>query len=278
MHNTKTAVTLFALAAATGLWAVSSGDYKVEDREPVRHTLAGGNTLDVDLINGGVHVIGDDTPSTRIEGERLIRGVTQEDVDRAKKEVSLDMTDNSGVEKVYENGPYRNHEGQSGDRRYSVSYQLTIHVPRANKLSLHSVNGGLSAQDTTGAFDVKTVNGGINLTGVSGSGAATTVNGATVAIFRQAPKSDSTFTSVNGRIELSFPASLSGVFDLKTVHGEMFTDFESTMLASPVQVPPGDHGKFSYKSRGESHLQIGAGGPHFRLETVNGGIQVKKLK
>jgi len=274
---------IVGLAAA--LSAASDRDYTAVDREPIHHTFAGDKTIDVDLVNGGVTVVGDGGSGMRVEGERVIRALNQEEMARAKKEIALDMNEKNGTAQIYENGPYRdsnNHSSENHgfhentDRHYSVNYEITVHVPRETALHLRTVNGGVTARDTSGAFDVKSVNGAISMTDIVGSGTAAAVNGANTVSFRESPKSDSAFTSVNGRIEVTFPPSLAADFDLKTVNGGMFTDFETTMLAAAAGTASKENGRFVYKARGESHVRVGSGGPHIRLETVNGAISIKK--
>jgi hypothetical protein len=276
----------FAITGIAALLsAASDRDYKEVDREAIHHTFTGDKTIDVDLINGGVTVIGDGGNTIRVEGERVIRAASQEEVARAKKEVALDINEKNGIAQLYENGPYRDSNNrssenhgfhESSDRHYNVSYDLTVHVPRETAMHLKTVNGGVTARETTGAFDVKSVNGAISMTDIGGAGTAAAVNGANVVSYRENPKADSAFTSVNGRIEVSFQPNLAAEFVLKTVNGGMFTDFESTMLASPTAAATKENGKFVFKTHGESRVRVGTGGPQIRLETVNGSIQIKK--
>jgi hypothetical protein len=279
----KLCFAITGIAALLG--AASDRDYKEVDREAIHHTFTGDKTIDVDLINGGVTVIGDGGNTIRVEGERVIRAASQEEVARAKKEVALDINEKNGIAQLYENGPYRDSNNrssenhgfhESSDRHYNVSYDLTVHVPRETAMHLKTVNGGVTARETTGAFDVKSVNGAISMTDIGGAGTAAAVNGANVVSYRENPKADSAFTSVNGRIEVSFQPNLAAEFVLKTVNGGMFTDFESTMLASPTAAATKENGKFVFKTHGESRVRVGTGGPQIRLETVNGSIQIKK--
>jgi hypothetical protein len=275
------------IGGAAILCAASHGrdDYKVEDREPIHHTFASGKTIDVDLVNGSLNVIGDNGSTIRVDGERVIHALDQEQMAHAKKDDVMDMNEKDGVAQVYENGPFRNNDNhasdyhgfhESSERHYNVEWNLTVHVPRATLLKLRSVNGGLSAQDTAGNYEIRAVNGTINLTNIAGSGSVSAVNGTNTISFRENPKSDSSFTSVNGKIEIAFQPNLSADFSLKTVNGGMFTDFESTPLSSTGNVSK-DGGRFIYKLRGESRVRIGsAGGPQIKLETVNGAIQIKK--
>jgi hypothetical protein len=280
-------ICLVIVGLSMALSAASRQDYKVEDREPVHHTFTGDKTIDVDLVNGSLTVIGDGGNTIRVEGERVIHAANQDQVARAKRDDVLDLNEKDGVAQVYENGPFRNNNDHSSDyhgfhenseRQYEVAWNLTVHVPHETALRLRSVNGGVAVQDTTGAFDVRSVNGALSMTNVSGSGTAAAVNGTNTVSFRENPKSDSAFTSVNGKIEVSFQPNLSADFNLKTVNGGMYTDFESTMLAplSPAGTTTKESGKFVYRNRGESRIRVGAGGPQIRIETVNGSIQIKK--
>ena len=271
---------------AVALGAASHQDYKIEDKEPVRHTFSGDKSLDVDTVNGTVAVIGDSGNTIRVEGERIIRALDQDQLARAKRDDVLDINEKSGTAQLYENGPFRNSDSRSGDyhgfhensdRHYEVEYNLTIHVPRETALRLHTVNGGVKAEETSGAFDVKSVNGPVAMTNIAGSGTVGAVNGTNVISFRENPKADSAFTSVNGRIEVTFQPNLAADLELHTVNGGMYTDFESTMLAAQGTAAQ-QNGKFVYKSRGSSRVRVGAGGPQLRLETVNGSIQIKKAK
>jgi hypothetical protein len=273
---------------AGALCAASHQDYKLEDREPlVQHTFTGDKTIDVDLVNGSLNVIGDGGTTMRVDAELVIRAASQDQIARAKKDDVLDMNEKDGVAQLYENGPFRNNNDHSSDyhgfhedstRQYEVAWNVTVHVPRATALKLRTVNGGVTAQDTSGTFDVRSVNGALSMTDVSGSGTASAVNGTNTVSFHENPKADSAFTSVNGKIEVTFQPGLSADFDLKTVNGEMFTDFESTALASAAGTGTKDNGRFVYKNRGESRIRVGSGGPQIRLETVNGSIQIRKAK
>jgi hypothetical protein len=280
---------LLALAAIAGiamaLSAATHSDYKLEDRMPVHRTFTGDKAIDIDLVNGSVSVVGDGGNTIRVDGERIIHAASQDQLDRAKKDDALDINEKDGVAQFYENGPFRGNDHGSdyhgfhdtSGRQYEVVWNLTAHVPRETALRLKTVNGGVTAQDTSGSFDVRCVNGPLSMTDVAGSGTASAVNGSNTVSFRENPKADSVFSSVNGKIDLTFQPDLSADFDLKTVNGGMYTDFTATPLAS-VGSSAKENGRFVYKAHGESRVRIGSGGPQIRLETVNGDIQIRKTK
>ncbi len=157
------------LAIATGAFALVSmvfvaRDWKEEARETVQHVFSGDRSCDVDNINGFIRVIGDGGSTIRLEGEKILRAINKEAMERAKKEVTLDMNEKNGVAQVYVNGPFRGH-GRRGDdshgfhehddyRNYAVTYNLTAHVPRDMVPRLRTVNGSAAAE-----MRFKTLNG-----------------------------------------------------------------------------------------------------------------------
>src|SRR5579862_615236 len=76
---------LATLAAACSSLAA---EYRTEEKEAIRRTLSGSNSLDVDLVSGSIEVTGDSGNTIRVEGERIIRADDKATIDRAKKEVT----------------------------------------------------------------------------------------------------------------------------------------------------------------------------------------------
>jgi len=260
-------------------------DYKVEDREAFHHTFASDHALDVDAVNGSITVVGDGGNTIRVDGEKVIHAADEEEVQRAKREVVLDVNEKNGIAQLYVNGPFRDNDHTSENhgfhdhrnREYEVTYNFTIHVPRATELALRTVNGDVKTQDTAGKFTVKDVNGGIAMTDIAGSGVADTLNGNTVITFRENPKADCYFKSFNGKVDVGFQPGLSANASVKTFNGGSYTDFEATALASASEPGQMKNGKFVFKSNKFSNLRIGSGGPELKFETFNGNIQIRKL-
>src|ERR1700679_4257217 len=93
------AISVFALAA-TAVNA-SHRDWTSEAREPIHHTFSNDKTLDVDDIDGAIEVIGDAGNTIRVEGEKIIRAANAQELERAKKEVKLDIDEMGGVAQLY---------------------------------------------------------------------------------------------------------------------------------------------------------------------------------
>ncbi|MEP6715630.1 MAG: hypothetical protein ABJC09_08640 [Terriglobia bacterium] len=270
------AVSVFGMAAAS--------DYKVEQREPIHHVFTKDTKLDVDNVNGTITVIGDNEASMRVDGEKIVRGADQSEVDRGKRDVVLDINEKDGVAQLYVNGPFRNNDHASqdhgfhehSDRRYEVIYDLIIHTPRVMALNLRSVNGAIKMGDTSGAFEVHAVNGSITMTNMGGSGHVNTVNGPVQVGFRENPRSETSFKTVNGRIEVTLQPSLSADIKVKTFNGHVYTDFDVTALATHAGTAERKEGKFVYKSNRSQSFRAGAGGPELAFETLNGDIHIQK--
>jgi DUF4097 and DUF4098 domain-containing protein YvlB len=279
MYSEKIALVAVAFALA------STAAWNTEAREPLHYTFSNDTTLDLDDVNGTIQITGDGGNTIRVEGEKIIRATSQQEIERAKKEVTLDVNEKDHIAQLYVNGPFRHNRNgdedhgfhvHNDDHGYEVTYNFNIHVPRDTELRLRSVNGEIKAEQTGGKFDISAVNGPINMTAAAGSGNAHTVNGRLTVSFRENPKAAVDFKTVNGAIDASFPPNLSADLSVKTLNGPVYTDFDSTALAQPAGTAERKNGKFVYKQDRHTNLRIGSGGPELKFETVNGEIRIKK--
>jgi hypothetical protein len=286
MYYEKIAIAVTACALVTTVLDASRRNWTAEAREPLHYTFSNDKTLDIDNVDGAIQVVGDNGNTIRVEGERIARGEDQQALDRAKREVKLDVNEKDGVAQLYVNGPFRDNGHSSDDHgfhthfdehEYEVAYNFTVHVPRDTGLRLRTVNGEVKTEDTRGKFDIHGVNGSVTMTGIAGSGTLRTVNGRTNISFRESPKAASDFQTVNGAIEASFPPNLSADLRFKTLNGQVYTDFDTTaLLPSAAQAPDRRNGRFVYRTDHTSSVRIGSGGPELSFETVNGDIRIKK--
>jgi hypothetical protein len=286
MHYEKIAIAVTACVLVATVLDASRRNWTAEAREAFHYTFSSDKTLDVDNVDGAIQVVGDNGNTIRVEGERIARGEDQQALDRAKRDVKLDVNEKDGVAQFYVNGPFRDNGHSSADHgfhehfdehEYEVTYNFTVHVPRDTGLRLRTVNGDVGTEDTRGKFDIHGVNGSVTMTGVAGSGTLRTVNGRTTVSFRENPREASDFQTVNGAIEASFPPNFSADLRLKTVNGQAYTDFDATaLLPSTAQAGDRRNGKFVYRANHTSSVRIGSGGPELSFETVNGDIRIKK--
>ncbi len=99
---------------------------------------------------------------------------------------------------------------------------------------------------------------------------------ALAAAFVKPPASAWAFKTVNGEVDLTFPAGLAADFKFKTMNGEAFSDFTVTPLpVEPIQ-SKARNGRLVYKREGFTSVRVGKGGPEIRCQTLNGDILVRR--
>lgn len=159
---------------------------------------------------------------------------------------------------------------------------LVIDVPVATLLKLSTVNDGdITVQGVDSELEIGNVNGSITLTDVGGSVLAHTVNGQIVArLVRVTPQKPMSFTSLNGTVDVTLPASVRANLKLRTDRGSVLTDFDLTTLPQPSPTLVEDTRKSGGRYRIEVNKfiygAVNGGGPDIELRTFNGDIYVRK--
>jgi len=271
----RTIAALFAVSALAFAW-------DVQEKETVRQTFPAATRLDLDNVNGSVHVTGTNGTEIVMEAQKTIEAKSQDRLEAAKREVKLETSQSGGEVKLFVDGPFRCRcgDGGSGIRDhghlgYSVRYDFELKVPAGAWLRIATVNGGrINVENTTGDFDLSNVNGQIELAEAAGSGNVHTVNGKITATFARNPPGATSFKTVNGSIEASFRPNLAADVRLKTFNGGAYTDFDVTALPNATPVAERRDGKFVYRSNRSSSVRMGAGGPEYKFETLNGSIRI----
>jgi hypothetical protein len=261
----------------------------VREQETIRKTFTVGaahKLLDVDNVFGSIEVVGGQSDQVQLVVNKSIRAESKERMEAAQKEVTLDITDQPDLLKFYVNGPFRcncnNCDGDGccggwhGDRGYVVKMDFQLQVPRSIDLKLRTVNmGRVSVRDVMGNFSVKNVNGGIEMQDVGGGQAlARTVNGGVKVIFRENPKENSDFGTINGPVELYFVRGLSADFRFKTMNGHIYSDFEMTSLPAKAATSERRDGKFIFRTDRYTGGRVGGGGMEIKADNLNGDIRV----
>ena len=256
--------------------------YAQEERETIRKTFPAVKRIDLDNVNGFVHVTGYSGSGIEMVAEKSTTADSAERMEVSKRDVKLDITQSGDTLSFYVDGPFRcncsdGRRGISEHRRpgYHVTYDFDLKVPTGTELRLSTVNhGDIEVKGTTGDFDVDNVNGRITLDEVAGSGSAHTVNGPVKVTFARNPGGNSSFRTVNGSIDASFQPGLSADLRLKTFNGRAYTDFEVTPLPGLAATAERRDGKFIYRSNDFTGVRAGHGGPELKFDTLNGTIRI----
>ncbi len=151
-----------------------------------------------------------------------------------------------------------------GQDKLEIDMHYVVSVPRGVRLSVDNVNGEVDARGLDATATIATVNGGLTFEGTSAS-SLSTVNGSIKATMTRGTWDGSMHVeSVNGGIELFFPADLSATISGETVNGGIRSDD-----TFPITI----QGKWGPK---EFHGKIGSGSSKLTVESVNGAISIRK--
>ena len=279
---------LLGLLAASLLPVLAPGhdSYRLEKKDNIAQVFRFSSpekekTVKIDNIFGSITVSGARIAEARLEAKKRLRADSQDDLQKAEREVTLRMAEKDNVLDIYVDGPFRCRDGSTNwsDRDYVVAYDFTLQVPEQTSLILKTVNDGdILVKNVRGEFKVRNVNGHIELQGITGPASCKTVNGRIRAEFRENPASACTFTTVNGDLDACFTPGLAADFQLKTLHGEIFSDFPVSYLPAKPGVVRQERGRTIYRSHQFQGVRVGQGGPEIRMETLNGDIMIAGMK
>jgi len=160
---------------------------------------------------------------------------------------------------------------------------LTLTVPVHSSLSLHTVNNGnISVTGVDGELDVNDINGEVTLKNVSGSAVAHALNGKVLVTFNRVDAQRAmAFSSMNGDIDVTFPADLKANLSMRSDRGDVYSDFDIQLqavapLSPTVENNQGKGGKYVVKVEKTVRGTINGGGPEIQFKNFNGSIYIRK--
>jgi DUF4097 and DUF4098 domain-containing protein YvlB len=119
----------------------------------------------------------------------------------------------------------------------------------------------------------------VTLTNVAGSVVAHSTNGHIRAVLtRVTMQKPMAFTSFNGNVDVTLPASLKATFKLRSDMGDIYTDFDLQMKTdtTTAQNPQRDNGRLRVVVNKQLIGALNGGGPEVELRTFNGSIYLRK--
>src|SRR5262245_15173058 len=212
--------------------------------------------LKASVMTGGITVKGSSVKEVVVEA----RVRTRESVgtEGGRHRIPINTTGLSAEEE--------NNQVEIGVDSMARAIDLDITVPYRTSLILNSINSGdITVTGVSGELDVNNVNGNVTLSDVSGSAVAHALNGRVLVTFRDVNTAKPmAFSSLNGNIDVTFPADLKAKVSLKSDRGEVFSDFDikmSTEANQPiVEENRGKSGKYIVKIDKTVRGTIGGGG------------------
>jgi DUF4097 and DUF4098 domain-containing protein YvlB len=161
---------------------------------------------------------------------------------------------------------------------------VTILVPRHASLELKSLSGGeISVENVEGDIEVENLNGAIRLKDVGGSVVAHSLNGEVTADLKSVdPSKPMSFSTMNGKIDVTLPADVKASVAMKTDNGEILSDFDVKLDGSAKVTDSGggrqSDGTYHVHLDKTLHGTINGGGPEYKFRSFNGQILIRKRK
>ena len=168
-------------------------------------------------------------------------------------------------------------------RNLKNSVDLMIQVPFSTSLDLSSFMGGeIEVDNVKGEIEASNMTGAIKLLSVSGTVLANSMNGGIEVTFAEVnPDTPMSFSTMNGDIDVTLPASTKANLKMKTDFGEIYSDFEIVVGKAPQKVeaePEAEEGRYRIAFDKYYFGAINGGGPEFVLKTMRGDILIRKAK
>ena len=260
---------LATLAIAAGATPAAAQDRRTDDSFRWTGRAEAGAWLNVRNLNGSVRVEPGSGSEVEVRATKSWRRGDPDDVQLrvtrygpGDRDVLVCATWGRNTECTEDR--YRS-RGDSRDRNRNndVNVAFVITVPRGMHVRANTVNGSIEITGVTGEVRANSVNGSVRAQSSGGPVEARAVNGnVTARMGRITGSEDLTYASVNGNVLVEFSGDLNAELEMSTVNGGFETNFP---LALRGRINP-------------RHIRatIGAGGPHLKLSTVNGNVELRK--
>ncbi len=230
-------------------------------------------SVDVEGYNGSVILI---------EVLRNIEYENSEELETAKEELQLLLTETSKGYLLYYNMPEVKVDEEKMrtsinfcDRKleYDFTFDVKIRVPEELNLDISTVNkGDIHIENSKGILDIGNVNGSIDMEDVSNIKEASTVNGSIEISFRQNPSGKSTYTTINGDIRLKLKNDFSSEVEFTSMNGDLYTDFKNIEYQSHKVDKHEKNGGLIYEIKTSPIVQFGNGKNSMEMSSINGSF------
>lgn len=276
MNNLLQIPAIFAAFATLGVVAASASPQQQTAARPDRISVnlsdpARPGLVKASLINGGITVKAYEGKEIVVEARN--HGREDEREEGGPKRLNIATTGLSVEEE--------NNVVNINTESYARTIDLTISVPVHTSLHLRAINdGNIVVNGVDGEIDVDDINGSVTLNNISGSTVAHALNGKVLANFTRINQKPMAFSSLNGDIDVTFPADLKANVSIRSDRGEVFSDFDVQLrptAAQPVVEDNRGHGgKYRVKIDKTVRGTINGGGPELQFTNFQGSIYIRK--
>ena len=259
--------------------------------------------LELGLLNGSITVTGYEGNTVEIESRVRLKKLDEvSDVEfrvrekiRVRERSSVTEHDIEPEEKSSREGMFKipvvsssleveedNNKIEIDTDSHNKTIDITIKVPvrTSMELSTHQ-NGDIVVENVKGDLELQNHNGNIYCEGVSGSVVANSHNGRIKVVLNQVNEKPMSFSTYNRDIDITFPTAFKANVKIKTVNGDVYSDFDVKRSETPTQqIQEKSHkngGKYKVRIDRAFYGTINGGGPDVQFNNYNGDILIRKL-
>jgi hypothetical protein len=226
--------------------------------EEFHHTypLAAGGRIELDNINGAVHITGWDQNEVKVDAVKYAN--SKERLDEAQIEVDA-TRDTVSIRTKYRD---HDHTWNSDGWNNPATVEYTLMVPRNARLDeIELINGSLDIHQVSGEVRASCINGRLIAQGLQGRVKLETINGRLEPQFDRLGSSPIELSSVNGSVDITLPSDAKAELEASTVSGGIDNDFGLHVI---------NHHWVGHELKAE----LGGGGTRIKLSNVNGRIEI----
>ncbi|MCW5963316.1 MAG: hypothetical protein KIT83_04695 [Bryobacterales bacterium] len=160
---------------------------------------------------------------------------------------------------------------------------LDLRIPMNASLKVRCMNcEAIRVNNTSGGLELENVNGTIQATDVSGAVVAHSLNSKLVVTMRQVDSGKPlAFSSMNGNVDVTLPASTKADVVIENFNGEVLTDFDVELQPNTEREEidrRGQGGAYRFNLTRNLRGKINGGGTQIRFKNHNGDILIRKAK
>jgi DUF4097 and DUF4098 domain-containing protein YvlB len=270
----------FAAACATAPWPV--GAQQADEQVTVAFSdPSRPGTVEIHSISGSMTVKGSDRKDVLVIARPRSAGGGN-----SRGRVRSSDPPPTGLRRLTQSGGFSVEEERNAMSIESTSPNRTIDfevlVPTRTNLKIAALNNGVITIDNVdGDMELDNTNGPILMTGVAGTIVANSINGKVQATMtRVTAQKAMAFTSLNGVVDITLPASTKANLRLRSDMGDVFTDFDLQITTgSKPQVKDnrrGGGGRLELEVNKSIQGTINGGGPEIEMRSFNGNVYVRK--
>ncbi|MES2518537.1 MAG: hypothetical protein V4585_10540 [Bacteroidota bacterium] len=275
MKTNRSIFVLLALLLSGSFFA------KSQDREqlsvPLSEPTKEGKVI-ISIITGSIKVVGYDGKDIVIDA--ISADKNEKRANRERSDGMKKISTNSGFELTAKE---KNNTVTVNIDKVNMNVNITVKVPRKCSLKLSTINDGdILVENVSGNLEISNINGHIKMKNIAGSVVANTINDDIIVNFTEiTPNTPMAFTTLNGKVDVTFPVSVKANVKLKSDMGEVYSDFDIDVDKTPSKINHStdkEKGLYKIKKDEWTYGKINNGGSEIMMKTFNGDIFIRKAK